>query len=95
MSKKKKIFEPPLIKKSPREPILDDDTLQCLSKRSLYLYRVIMMQSANMTHFSITFSVLFGYESDVFESMAQRLDSINFLHVRILKHNISFKISVI
>jgi hypothetical protein len=66
MSKKKKTFEPALILKSRRELLLDDDTLQHLSRRSLFLYKVIMMQSISTTYFSITFSELFGYDGDAY-----------------------------
>jgi hypothetical protein len=66
MSNKKKTFEPTPILKSRREPFLDDDTLQCLSIRSLFLYKVIMMQSVSMTYFSIAFSELFGYDGDAY-----------------------------
>jgi hypothetical protein len=66
MSNKKKIFEPTPILKSRREPLLDDDTLQRLSRRSLFLYKVIMMQSVSTTYFPIAFSELFGYDDDVY-----------------------------
>jgi hypothetical protein len=52
ISNEKKTFESALILKSRREPLLDDDTLQRLSKRSLFLYKVIMMQSVSTAYFS-------------------------------------------
>jgi hypothetical protein len=66
MSNKNKIFEPTPILKSRREPLLDDNTLQRLSRRSLFLYKVIMMQSVSTTYFPIAFSELFGYDDDVY-----------------------------
>ena len=66
MSNKKKIFEPEPILKSRREALLDDDTLQRLSRRSLFLYKVIMMQSVSTTYFPIAFSELFFYDGDAY-----------------------------
>jgi hypothetical protein len=66
MSNKKKTFESDPILKSRREPLLDDDTLQRLSKRSLFLYKVIMMQSVSTTDFPIAFSELFFYDGDAY-----------------------------
>jgi hypothetical protein len=66
MSNNKKTFEPTPILKSHREPLLDDDTLQRLSRRSLFLYKVIMMQSVSTTYFLIVFSELFCYDGDAY-----------------------------
>jgi hypothetical protein len=62
----KKTFEPASILKSRRELLLDDDTLQRISRRSLFLYKMIMMQSVSTTYFSITFSELFSYDGDAY-----------------------------
>jgi hypothetical protein len=65
MSNKQKTFEPAPILKSHKESLLDDDTLR-LSRRSLFMYKVIMMQSVNTTYFPIAFSELFGYDGDAY-----------------------------
>jgi hypothetical protein len=62
----KKTFKPTLVLNSHRGPLLDDDTLQRLSRRLLFLYKVIMMQSVSTIYFPIVFSELFGYEGDVY-----------------------------
>jgi hypothetical protein len=62
----KKAIEPDPILKSRREPLLDDDTLQRLSRRLLFLYKVIMMQSVSTTYFSIAFSELLFYDGDAY-----------------------------
>jgi hypothetical protein len=66
VSRKKKIFEPTPILKYRRKSLLDGDTLQRLSRRSLFLYKVIMIQSVGMTYFPIAFSELFGYKGDAY-----------------------------
>jgi hypothetical protein len=88
MSKKKKIFEPALILKSYREPLLDDDTLQRLFRHSLFLYKVIMMQSVSTTYFPIVFSELFGYDGDAYVYVTDIIDlfkdewfNVSILHI--------------
>jgi hypothetical protein len=66
MSNKKKIFESASILKSHRELFLSDDTLQRVSRCSLFLYKVIMMQSVSTTYFPIAFSELFCYDGDAY-----------------------------
>jgi hypothetical protein len=66
VSKKKKTFEAALILKFRGELFLDNDTLQHLSRRSLFLYKVIMMESISTTYFSITFLELFCYDGDAY-----------------------------
>jgi hypothetical protein len=87
MSNKQKIFEPAPILKSRRELLLDDDTLQCLSRHSLFLYKVIMMQSVSTTYFSIAFSELFSYDGDAYVYVTDIIELFNdeWLNVSILQ----------
>jgi hypothetical protein len=87
ISNKKKIFEPVLILKSRRESLLDDDTLQRLSRCSLFLYNVIMMQSVSTAYFPITFSELFCYDGDAYVYMTDIIELFKdeWLNVSILQ----------